>query len=287
MWLMNMPTWPNRDLIWPSQMPKAVIQIGWWTWPRTRPTRPVAAISPRATNRSTKKGFALLNPHALYRAWGLANRELEKDRSIMPYYRKLFGTKCYLSPPSIEDAQTWARWFNDLDIALPLGDEAQMISGLAQEKRNIQDAMKEGSHVFSIVDLESDTLIGCCILFNVDQTHRHAMLGIGEKPYQNRGYGQETIRLLLDFAFNLLNLHNVILGFFEFNERARRCYERVGFKEIGRRRQIRAVAGKRCDVVLMDILADEFESPMVGRLIVDNDSGTDSEAMIAESPTKS
>ena len=109
----------------------------------------------------------------------------------MPYYRKLVGTKCYLSPPSTEDAQSWAGWFNDLDVALPLGDEAQMVSGLAQEERNVQEAMKSDSHVFSIVDLESDRLIGRCMLFNIDQTHRHAMLAAGLRAVGRNG--QQTM----------------------------------------------------------------------------------------------
>ena len=42
----------------------------------------------------------------------------------MPYYRKLTGEKCYLSPVQPEDAEKWAQWFNDLEITLPLGDGA-------------------------------------------------------------------------------------------------------------------------------------------------------------------
>jgi RimJ/RimL family protein N-acetyltransferase len=95
------------------------------------------------------------------------------------------------------------------------------------------------------------------------------MLGIvvGETAYWDRGYGQEAIRLLLDFAFNLLNLNSVMLGTFAFNERALACYRNVGFREIGRQRQARIIAGEKYDIVLMDILAEEFESPYVKKLM--------------------
>ncbi len=79
--------------------------------------------------------------------------------------------------------------------------------------------------------------------------------------------GQEAIRLLLDYAFNLLNLNSVMLGTFAFNERTIACYRKVGFREIGRRRQARIIAGKAYDAVLMDILAEEFSSPLIGQLI--------------------
>lgn len=48
-----------------------------------------------------------------------------------------------------------------------------------------------------------------------------------------------------------------MLGTFEFNTRAIRCYEKVGFREIGRRRQARIIGNRKFDAILMDILADE------------------------------
>ena len=91
------------------------------------------------------------------------------------------------------------------------------------------------------------------------------MLGIviGEKAWWNRGNGQRAIELLLDYGFNLLNLNSIMLGVIAFNERAIRCYRKVGFREIGRRRQARVINGKKYDVILMDILAEEFTSSYV------------------------
>ena len=66
----------------------------------------------------------------------------------------------------------------------------------------------------------------------------------------------------------LLNLNSVMLGTFAFNHRAIHCYERVGFKEIGRRRQARIIGDRKYDVALMTILAEEFES-VYGRHVVD------------------
>jgi RimJ/RimL family protein N-acetyltransferase len=60
-----------------------------------------------------------------------------------------------------------------------------------------------------------------------------------------------------------------MLGTFSFNERAIGCYKKVGFKEIGRRREARIIGGKKFDVVLMDILAKEFESVYVSKFIAE------------------
>ena len=155
------------------------------------------------------------------------------------HFKKLIGEKCYLSPCSVEDAEKWAEWDNDLEVGLPLGDEAYTLYPLEKMKEILNDVIKHQSRIFSIVDLATDKLIGRCLLFNINQVDRNAMLGfvIGEKEYWGQGYGQEAIRLLLDFGFNLLNLNNIMLGTFEFNQRALACYQKVGFKEIGRRRQ--------------------------------------------------
>jgi RimJ/RimL family protein N-acetyltransferase len=90
---------------------------------------------------------------------------------------------------------------------------------------------------------------------------------IGDKEFQNRGYGQEAIRLLLDYAFNLLNLNSVMLGTFAYNLRAIAAYKKVGFREIGRRRQARLIAGRAYDGILMDILAEEFTGSVIAPLV--------------------
>jgi hypothetical protein len=53
---------------------------------------------------------------------------------------------------------------------------------------------------------------------------------------------------------------------YEFNEQARRAYERAGFQVMGRRRDAVSVLGRRWDSFLMDAVASEFESPVLGDL---------------------
>ena len=81
---------------------------------------------------------------------------------------------------------------------------------------------------------------------------------IGDKSYHGKGYGHEAIELLLGFAFNFLNLHNVSLWVYDDNARGIACYKSVGFKECGRRRQANRHNGQWRDIIFMDILAEEF-----------------------------
>jgi RimJ/RimL family protein N-acetyltransferase len=67
---------------------------------------------------------------------------------------------------------------------------------------------------------------------------------------------------VLDYAFSVLGLHNVMLSMAGYNERALRTYRRVGFREIGRRREICSIGNKFYDAVFMDCLSTEFHSPL-------------------------
>jgi RimJ/RimL family protein N-acetyltransferase len=87
-----------------------------------------------------------------------------------------------------------------------------------------------------------------------------ALVGIliGEKSCWNRGYGTEAMHLLVDTAFNTLNLHRVYLRVFEDNPRAIRAYEKAGFVHEGRMRQAEFHQGRFCDVLLMSVLRPEW-----------------------------
>ena len=79
------------------------------------------------------------------------------------------------------------------------------------------------------------------------------------------GLGTETTRLTLDWAFNMLGLHNVILTVLPTNAGALRAYEKAGFQVIGRRRAAVLSLGARYDEILMDAVRDEFVSPVLAR----------------------
>ena len=64
----------------------------------------------------------------------------------------------------------------------------------------------------------------------------------------------------------MIGLHNVMLETYVFNERAKRAYERAGFREIGRRRDAVRALGRRWDSILMDATAADFDSPVLASL---------------------
>jgi len=179
----------------------------------------------------------------------------------MKYFKKLVGKKCYLSPINIEDAEKYCDWLNDLEVSINLLTFSQQL-GLERERIILQDMLKNSAQILAIVDLKEDKLIGNCSLFRINERNRKAEVGIfiGDKDYWNKGYGSEALSLLVDYGFNILNLNSIMLEVFSYNDRAVKCYKKVGFKEIGRRREALIRAGKKYDEIYMDILATEFKS---------------------------
>lgn len=113
---------------------------------------------------------------------------------------------------------------------------------------------------FAIYVLPDLRLIGHANLRDFDNSHGTAEIGIslGEDSERGKGYGTEAVWLLLNYAFQHLNVWNVWLDTAAYNHGAIRAYEKAGFREIGRRRAARVVGGARHDIVLMDCTREDY-----------------------------
>ncbi|MCB5249628.1 MAG: GNAT family protein [Candidatus Cloacimonadales bacterium] len=193
------------------------------------------------------------------------------------YFKNLVGEKCYLSPLSTEDAHLYTEWLNDYYITLNLGGVGQMLS-LEVEKKILEGFQECNNYIFAIVDRESNKLIGSCGLHDVNFINGTAEVGIniGDKNYWNRSYGLDSMNLLLDFAFNVLNIYTAYLTVLGFNKRAQKLFTKVGFENSGTLKSFRKIAGNRYDVNYMQIFAENFKSPYINKVLndVQSDKGS-------------
>ena len=177
----------------------------------------------------------------------------------MANYRKLIGEKVYLSPVSTDDWQIYEKWHNDYEFSFLEGGGRTDVSPNANGPEGLENRAKSKSS-FTIVDKETDRVIGHCAFNYEDIANRYAKIGIGigEREYWSKGYGSDALRLLLDFGFNVRGYNSICLNVFEYNKRARACYEKVGFKKQGIWRDCLVRGEKRYDCIYMDILASEY-----------------------------
>jgi RimJ/RimL family protein N-acetyltransferase len=118
---------------------------------------------------------------------------------------------------------------------------------------------------FTIYDLDDVAPVGTALLVRVDQHAGTAEFGLTIGERRNQGLGTEATRLVLDWAFTVMGLHNILLVTFSWNLAAIRAYSKAGFREIGRRRGAVVTYGQRYDQVLMDAVADEFTDSVLAK----------------------
>ncbi len=174
----------------------------------------------------------------------------------------LVGEKVALGPHRRDLVPLYTRWMNDFSVTRGLGAPFGPMTREAEEAWFDRMALNQDEPAFLIYEAETLRPIGSTGLHQVNLRHRHAEFGIliGEPECWGRGYGTETTRLMLDFGFHGMGLHNIMLRVYSFNERGLNAYRRAGFHEIGRRREAIWVGGRAWDEVFMDALASEFNS---------------------------
>lgn len=165
------------------------------------------------------------------------------------------GNLVHLRPLERADIPTLRRWMNDPEVtqylmrALPLmeKEEEEWIDNLSRDKNNFG---------LAIVATEDSRLIGSIGLHAVNWQQRTATTGtvIGEKDCWGKSYGTEAKMLLLDFAFNALDLYGVLSRVMDWNTRSLAYAKKSGYQEVGRiPKWLHRQDGTRCDEVLLVI----------------------------------
>jgi RimJ/RimL family protein N-acetyltransferase len=115
-------------------------------------------------------------------------------------------------------------------------------------------------YFFGVHTLKSDQLVGFVGLDRDTFPNGDGFvgIGIGERDFWGKGYGTDAMQVILRYAFLELNLRRVSLDTFEYNPRAIRSYEKVGFIHEGRARKFLLREGRRWDLLFMGILREEW-----------------------------
>lgn len=175
----------------------------------------------------------------------------------------LNGSKVRLGSINEEDIDIFASWYSDSDF-LRFFDKVPAYPKSRQELvgwlKEIQDSNK--GYSFAIRSIDNDEMIGYIELSNIQWWNGVATLGIGigDTKHRGSGFGKEAMKLLLDFAFEELNLHRIQLNVFCYNTGAISLYEKVGFTREGVYREFIHRDGQRWDMYLYGILEQEWRN---------------------------
>jgi RimJ/RimL family protein N-acetyltransferase len=184
----------------------------------------------------------------------------------------LRGERVALGPLAREHVETFQRWLNDIRVTRTLAIGPKPMTLEAEEAWYGAAAHRGGSDIqFAIYALDGLALVGTLGLHGIDYQRGTADFGIliGDPANWNKGYGSDATRLMLQYGFDVLGLHNVMLEVYSYNPAGIKAYERAGFRTIGVRRGAVTYGRKRGDIILMDAVADDFEPSNLHELIVD------------------
>ena len=178
----------------------------------------------------------------------------EDFRRIEP---ALEGSLVRLRAREDEDLVRLNEMFDDPDVLAGLVVAfPQPMAGIREWVEGTRDL---DDQIHFVIETLAGESIGVCGLQEIDARSRRALLGIWiGKPYWDRGFGTDAMRVLCRFGFRQMNLQRITLHVYEPNERARRVYERVGFRHEGTLRRSQFVGGRYVDEHVMGLLAEEL-----------------------------
>jgi RimJ/RimL family protein N-acetyltransferase len=173
----------------------------------------------------------------------------------------LKGKKVVLRMIQKDDVEHWLRWYNDAEVLKYLSPN--VMYGVNREKEEeYYNSMRKfpGSRIFTI-ETHDGKVVGNIGLHNINSEWSNAEISImiGEKQYWGKGFAADAISVMIEFAFNRMNLHRVYLHVNEANTGGIRCYEKAGFIREGVLREAQYFDGKYSNIIVMGILREEFE----------------------------
>ena len=184
----------------------------------------------------------------------------------------LTGALVVLRPFEAEDIPAMARILSDPDVGRLTGSVNS--SDVPADSDEVTDelwdwygsrATVDGRLDLAVVDRATDELVGEVVINQVDCDNRSANFRTLVGPQgRDRGLGTEAARLIIDHAFAELGLHRISLEVFAFNPRARRVYEKVGFRSEGVLRDALRFDGAWVDAEVMAMLRPDWERHRAG-----------------------
>ena len=181
----------------------------------------------------------------------------------MKYFPKISRGNVYLSPINVNDYEIMTKWMNDSSITDWVNNTKKILS-IQKEKEfleNISRGDDPSTKALAIIKKQGDKLLWIVDLWRINYIDQIATIWIWIWDFEehNKWYWTDALNAILLFWFYTLNLRNIDLRVYDFNVWAIKCYQKVWFKEYGRRKEMHYCNWKFRDEIYMDITKSERE----------------------------
>lgn len=168
----------------------------------------------------------------------------------------LKGDKIFLRAVEPGDATKLMLWENNpkhwkvTDTEVPFS-----LHGIHQLIEQQQHIRSTGQLRLMICLNQTDEAVGAIDLYDADFRHEKAAVGIliGEDENKKKGYAQESLQLLIDYARDFLALHNLYCSVQADNAESISLFEKAGFEKVGVRKEWFFIKGERIDEICFQL----------------------------------
>jgi RimJ/RimL family protein N-acetyltransferase len=162
-----------------------------------------------------------------------------------------------------EDLKQLLSWRNNIDFRKHFREFRELNMANQEEWFEKKVLNDQSTIMFCIRRLSDNELIGVCGFVYINWVHRHADLslyiGWNNEYIDNVGYAEDACKELLRYGFNELNINKVWTEIYEFDDKKKKMYDKIGFIQDGLLRQNYFYDGKWWDSRIISILSKEFK----------------------------
>jgi diamine N-acetyltransferase len=173
----------------------------------------------------------------------------------------IVGERLYLRAIEPEDAEVRARHVaRETDTLMERFRIPISPIAYANEVKDIYKHRPPETIFFAVCLKETDDYIGFVTLMDIDWVNRTAETGawLSLPESRGQGYGPEAKHLLIEYAFDYLQLHLLFAWVWEPNVRSARAVQGQGYKFAGRLRFDDMKLGRYHAVLLFDLLREDW-----------------------------
>jgi len=123
---------------------------------------------------------------------------------------------------------------------------------LENSHRDIYDVKQLRLVICNLEDKE----VGLIDVFDFEPKDKRAAVGIliAEASERGKGYGAESLKLICNYCFKYLDLHQVYANITEGNEVSIKLFENLGFKKVGVKKDWTFAEGRFKDEILYQLI---------------------------------
>ena len=185
-------------------------------------------------------------------------------KNTTPFHLIQLPTKrLVIRPLRDTDAQALFEVFSDPKVMRHWSGAAWNSIEQAQQKIAQYDkALRESESIgLGIVNIQTNTVIGTCSLFQLDEQCRRAEIGYGMvSTAWGNGYMHEALTAVINFGFEVLDLNRIEADIDPRNQPSLRTVERLGFIKEGYLRERWIVEGEISDSSIYGLLRRDWLS---------------------------